>query len=269
MNSLNPESKLKTKLAQLLSSSTELISVDTAVSAWRVSREKARMTLYSFCKQGWLSRIKRGYYVPVDLSSRLESPPLEHPWAVASKLWKPCYIAGWTACEYWDFTEQIFNTVQVFTGKQQNQQEYELNGTKYLLHTVQESMIFGTKTIWQGQSKVQISDPSKTVIDMFYKPSYFGGIKQVTEFYKNYLNSKHKNIDLLIDYALRFNKGVVFKRLGFITERISPQEKAIIEVAYKNLSAGYSKLDTDLPKDQLVSKWRLWVSRGWVKDINL
>jgi len=88
----------------------------------------------------------------------------------------------------------------------------------------------------------------------------------VTEFYKSYLKSKHKNIDLLIDYALRFNKGVVFKRLGFITERISPQEKAIIEVAYKNLSAGYSKLDTDLPKDQLVSKWRLWVSRGWVKE---
>lgn len=267
MNLSGQQSEAKFKLSQLVSSSNELINVDSAAKAWNTQREQARWFLYSFCKQGWLSRVKRGYYVPVDLSSNLKDPPLEHPWAVATKLWGPCYIAGWTAGEHWDLTEQIFNTIVVLTTKQQPKKEYDLNGTKYLLHTIQESMMFGTKTIWQGQTKVQISDPTKTIIDMFYKPAYGGGIRQVTEFYKHYLESKHKNIDLLVDYALKSNKGVVFKRLGFITEKFFPQEKAIIEIALKNLSAGYSKLDINLPKDQLASKWRLWISNSWSQDV--
>jgi predicted transcriptional regulator of viral defense system len=267
MNISHQHSDLKTKLAQLLSSSNELIDIDIASKVWKVSREQARWFLYSFCKQGWLSRIKRGYYVPVDLSSTLKDPPLEHPWAIATKLWEPCYIAGWTACEYWDFTEQIFNTTLVLTAKQQPKQDYEFNGSKYLLHTIKESMFFGSKTVWQGQTKALISDPTKTMIDMFYKPSYGAGIRQVVEFYKNYIKSKHKNTDLLIDYALKSNKGVVFKRLGFITEKFFPQEKAIIEVALKNLSTGYSNLDIDLPKEQLISKWRLWIPNSWSKDM--
>lgn len=269
MSSSKKQLELKHKLYQLLKTSGELISVDSAVKAWDVTREQARWFLYSFCKQGWLSRIKQGYYVPVDLSSNLKDPPLEHQWAIATQLWSPCYIGGWTACEHWDLTEQIFDTVQMFTTKQQAKKEYELNGTKYLLHTIQESMIFGTKTVWQGQCKVQVSNPTKTIVDVFYKPTYGGGIRQVAEFYKNYLESKHKDVDLLIDYALKFNKGVVLKRLGFITEKFFPQERAIIEVALKNLSAGYSNLDTKLPKDKLVSKWHLWISNSWAKDMKL
>ncbi len=269
MNLPNKQSELKLKLSQLADSKTELIDVDWATKALNVSREQARWFLYSFSKQGWLSRVKRGYYVPVDLPSNMQTPPLEYPWAVATELFQPCYIAGWTACEYLDLTEQIFNTVLILTTKQQPKKEYDLNGTKYLLHTIQEPMVFGTKTVWQGQTKVQVSDPSKTIIDMFYKPAYGGGIRQVVEFYKNYLDSKHKNINLLIDYALKFNKGVVFKRLGFITEKFFPQEKAIIAVALKNLSAGYSNLDIKLPRDQLVSKWHLWISNSWSEDFQL
>lgn len=269
MISSNKQSKAKSKLAKLITTSNILISVDSASKALKLSRDQARWTLHSFCKRGWLSRVKRGYYVPVDLSSNLKSPPLEHPWAVATKLWELCYIGGWSASEHWDFTEQIFNTVLVLTSKQQQKKEYELNGTQYQLHTMQETMMFGTKTIWQGQTKVQISDPTKTIIDMFYKPSYGGGIRQVTEFYKNYLGSKHKNIDLLVDYALKFNKGVVFKRLGYVTEKFFPQERAIIEVARSNLSAGYSGLDIDMPKDQLISKWCLWIPNCWSKDFEL
>ncbi len=269
MISSKNQSKVKSQLARLISASPDLITVDSASQILKISRDQARWFLYSFCKRGWLSRIKRGYYVPVDLSSNLRSPPLEHPMAVAIKLWQPCYIGGWTASEHWDFTEQIFSTILVLTNNQQPKQEYTLNDTQYLLHTMQEAMMFGTQIIWQGQTKVLISDPTKTIIDMFYKPSYGGGIRQVAEFYKSYLDSKHKNIDLLIEYALKFNKGVVFKRLGYITEKFFVQEKAIIEVARKNLSAGYSSLDIDMPKDQLISRWRLWIPNTWSKDFRL
>ncbi len=268
-NKLKKQAILKQRLSRLLNNNLDFVTVDSAAKAWGIKNDEAKILLYNLCKKGWLSRIKQGYYIPVDLASTTNEPPLEYPWAVATEFFEPCYIAGWTAGEYWDLTEQIFNKVLLLTSKPQRKTEHIINGTIYRLHSIQESMFFGTETIWQGQNKVQISDPSKTIIDMFYKPAYGGGIRQVVEFYKNYLGSKHKNINLLIEYALKLNKGVVFKRLGFITEKFFPQERSIIKDAQRNLSSGYSRLDLKLPKDKLVAKWNLWVSESWLEDIKL
>jgi|GEM_PF-6032200 len=41
----------------------------------------------------------------------------DEPWAVAQKLFVPCYVGGWSAAEYWDFTEQIFNSTLVVLAK--------------------------------------------------------------------------------------------------------------------------------------------------------
>jgi predicted transcriptional regulator of viral defense system len=55
-----------------------------------------------------MSRIARGFYVPVPLESPNPDMPLEDPWLVGMRLYSPCYIGGWSAAEYTDLTEQIF-----------------------------------------------------------------------------------------------------------------------------------------------------------------
>lgn len=263
------QSSLRQSLSQLLRSSPDLITIDSAATILGLAQGEAQEILFHLARNGWLSRVKRGHYIPVPLSSNNAQPALEYPWAIAARLFEPCYIAGWSAAEYWDFTEQIFNTTLVLTTKQPRRVREEINATKFLIQTIQQDAFYGTKSIWQGQTKVLISDPSKTIVDMFYKPALGGGIRQVAEFYKNYLKSEHKDINLLVEYALKLNKGVVFKRLGFITEKLFPEEKCIIEVASKNLSSGYSKLDISLPQDRLLRKWNLWVSNSWLKEVPL
>jgi predicted transcriptional regulator of viral defense system len=78
-----------------------------------------------------------------------------------------------------------------------------------------------------------------------------------------YLKSEHKNFELLIEYAKRLNNGTVFKRLGFLLERYTPEEKQIGEICKTYLTKGTVKLDPNLEADTLITRWRLWVPKGW------
>jgi predicted transcriptional regulator of viral defense system len=82
----------------------------------------------------------------------------------------------------------------------------------------------------------------------------------------NYLRSENKNLDLLIKYAESLGNGAVFKRLGFLLERMAPDEVNQIEKCRAKLTTGNSKLDPKLAADKLVTRWRLWVPEGWAND---
>ena len=63
-------------------------------------------------------RVCRGLYAPIPLDAIDPSAWREDPWVIASKLFGPdYYIGGWTACEHWDLTEQIFRETVVVTTK--------------------------------------------------------------------------------------------------------------------------------------------------------
>ena len=79
------------------------------------------------------------------------------------------------------------------------------------------------------------------------------------------MGSDNKDTKVLIEYADRLGNGAVFKRLGFIVERIAPSEKVLIAACRARLTKGNTKLDPSLPADKLVSAWRLWVPANWAK----
>jgi predicted transcriptional regulator of viral defense system len=79
----------------------------------------------------------------------------------------------------------------------------------------------------------------------------------------NYLRSKSKNLDLLIQYGDRLGNGAIFKRLGFLLEKFAAQETKVIENCFLRLTAGNAKLDPKLNNTKLITKWRLWVPENW------
>src|SRR5712692_4407532 len=109
--------KSRTKLANLLREAKGTISVDQAAKSFNQSPKDAAKTLAAWAKQGWLSRVRRGLYVPVPLEARTGDVALEDPLIIADRLFEPCYIGGWSAAEYLDLTEQIFRSVLVMTTK--------------------------------------------------------------------------------------------------------------------------------------------------------
>ena len=91
--------------------------VSQAAAVLTLDLERTRDLLAYLARRGWLSRVRRGLYVGVPLNTRRPGEWVEDPWVVAGRVFAPCYIGGWTACEHWGFTEQAFRTVLVVTTK--------------------------------------------------------------------------------------------------------------------------------------------------------
>ena len=254
------------RLSAILRRTKGTISVSQAAQIINVSQTDAAKMLSRWSKKGWLSRVKRGLYVAVPLESRTADVALEDPWLIAEKLYSPCYIGGWSAAEHWDLTEQIFRTVVVLTAQTPRDRNPVIKGTQYLLCSVNEKKLFGLKSVWHGQVKVSVSDPSRTMLDMLAEPRLGGGIRAVQDMLQNYLSLPETKPDLLIKYADLLGNGAVFKRLGYLLERNAPNEKSIIENCAQRLTKGLARLDPKSKNDKLVTRWRLWVPENWLLE---
>lgn len=254
------------RLSELFRETKGTISVTDTAGILKVTSTDAAKMLSRWAKKGWLSRVRRGLYVRIALESRTSDIPLEAPWIIADRLFSPCYIGGWSAAEYWDLTEQIFRTIVVLTTQKPRDRAPVINGTSFMLRTIPEKAIFGTKPVWKGQVKVSVSDPTRTILDMLADTRLGGGIRPTVDIFLSYLKSENKNIQLLIDYAKRLGNGAVFKRLGFLLERYAPDQEAALNECKAQMTKGNTNLDPSLKADRLITRWRLWVPERWAKE---
>lgn len=254
------------RLSAVLRESKGSISVAEAAVILSLPRIETAKMLARWAQKGWLSRVRRGLYVPVPLESRTADIPLEDPWAIASRLYAPCYIGGWSAAEYWDLTEPIFRTLVIMTTQRPRDRKPNIKGTTFLLRTISKEALFGLKPVWRGQINVEVSDPTRTVLDMLNDPQLGGGIRSTADMLGNYLRSEKKDLSLLLDYAGRLGNGAVYKRLGFLLEKFAPDNQETITQCRERLTAGNAKLDTQLPADRLITRWRLWVPLAFLQE---
>lgn len=254
------------RLSAVLRATKGTVSVAQAAEILRLSATPTAKLLARWAKAGWLSRVRRGLYVPVPLESRTSDVPLEDPWVIAAQLYGPCYIGGWSAAEYWDLTEQIFRTVVVMTVRRPRDRNPTIKQTDFLLRSVQEKALFGVKSVWRGQVKVDVSDPARTMLDMLSDPQLGGGIRSTVDMLKNYLKSDNKDLALLLEYAKQLGNGAVYKRLGFLLEKLSSDDREAIARCRERLTTGNAKLDPALETDKLMTRWRLWVPQRWLGE---
>jgi predicted transcriptional regulator of viral defense system len=247
------------QLSRLLRENPTVLTAGYAASILGGTHAVAARKLAAWSRAGWLARIRRGAYVPVPIESASADIALEDPWSVATAMYSPCYIGGWSAAEHWGLTEQIFRSLCVMTTKRPRDRRPMLRNTRFELHTVAASSLIGLKTVWRGSTRVQVSDPARTVIDMLVDPALAGGVRHLIEMLRALLNDHPKEAANLGVYAAKLGIGSVFKRLGYLLQYEHPSQSALIELCRKNLSAGYAKLDPALPADRLLTAWRLWV----------
>jgi len=251
------------RIAAIIRGTKGTVSVGEVARILNVASTDAAKMLSRWSKKGWMSRIRRGLYVPVPLESRTADVPLEDPWLIADRLFSPCYIGGWSAAEYFDLTEQIFSTVIVMTVQKPRDRRPVIKGTAFMLRTISEKAMFGLKPVWRGPVKISVSDSTRTILDMLVNPVFGGGIRSVKDMLVNYMRSENKNPEQLIEYGKQLGNGAVFKRLGFLLEKIAPDETKVIEQCRKMLTAGNAKLDPKLNNSKLITRWRLWAPENW------
>jgi predicted transcriptional regulator of viral defense system len=258
-------SRARARLAAVLQTAGDLVSIDDAVAALGIDRVAAAKTLARWQRQGWLKRVGRGIYAPIPLDSLGTQQVLKDPWVLVPALFTPGYVGGWSAAEHWDFTEQLFRSIFVFTARPIRAREPTVQGVSFTLRTIQEDALFGTKTLWREHSRVPVSDKHRTIVDLLSDPSTGGGIRHVESCLWAYLGDREADLNTLIRYADRLGNGAVFKRLGFLVAR-KPGHEQLTEACQARLTQGNAKLDPALPCCRLVKAWRLWIPVHWAGE---
>ena len=248
-------------LLELLSRGKGPFTPSEIAHIWDLSPNKTNRLVAYLASKGWLSRLRRGLYITVPLGAGNPADRREDPWIMAYKIFAPCYVGGWTACEYWQLTEQIFKDTVIFTSKKPRYRNFNIKDMTYIIKKVSGSKLFGLSRVWKDQIKIPISDPSRTIVDLLDDPSIGGGIRNIADIINEYFNSTHRNDLKLIEYISEMKNKAVYKRLGYIIETLKINAHEIMKHCANNISSGYSKLDPTGPqKGTFIRRWNLLVN---------
>ncbi len=260
----NQVSTRQQRLAVLLRATSGTIRITDATAVLGLDRTHAAKLLAGWHKQGVIRRVARGLYVPIQPTALGQTQVLADPWILVPELYEPGYIGGWSALEYWELTEQLFRSVCVLTSKRTHYGNTKHQGINFFIKHIPEKRVFGTKTIWRESTKLRISDPYKTVLDIINDPYLGAGLQHtmdcLSEFKKAY--NKPDDLDLILEYAIQINNGALFKKLGFLAEKLE-FGASFIDQCTKRVTTGYAYLDKATQNNKLVTKWRLWVPEGY------
>jgi len=259
-------SRPKDRLGAVIRAHGDIFSLEAAAKVLGLPNNKATKVLSRWAKQGWLTRIKQGLYSVVPIESVSTQIALENTWCLVPELFTPAYVGGWSAAEYWDFTEQIFRTICVITAKPKQKKSRTIYNIPFMVTTVSADLLFGTKILWIDNKKILISDPHKTIVDILYDPSLGGGIEHSLDCIKEYFKSKKFDPIKISEYAKRMNNGAIFKRLGFIAEKLLGRDNVFSKLCSENLTKGTAALDKNIKETVLITRWRLKVPKKNIKS---
>ncbi|MBI3946014.1 MAG: hypothetical protein HY321_08855 [Armatimonadetes bacterium] len=249
------------RLAQLHRAFAHPFVVEDAARLWGVDHAQAGRLLTYWASRGWLARVRRGLYLPVPLETRNPSERREDPWIVAATLFAPGYLGGWTACEHWGLTDQVFADLAVYTTRRVRHRDPVIQEVTYHVRVIRDARLFGLRQVWRGHTQVSVSDPARTLADILDDPSMGGGMKHVAEVAREYFESDHRDDAALREYAGRLGNRAICKRLGYLIETLDMDAPDLLEFCRQAISSGYSKLDPSVPtRGRLLRRWNLAVN---------
>lgn len=232
-----------------------------AAKVLNLDLNRTRRLLAALAVNGWLARVRKGWYICVPLEASEPREWREDPWAVAAALFFPGYIGGWSALEHWELTDQIFNVIYVIAGRKVKPAQQTIQGTDFLIRTVPERTLFGTRRVWRQRVPVNVSDPHRTIVDILDVPKSAGGMLHASEVLQTYFESEHADQATLLQYGDQLGRGTVFKRLGYLAERATLADVDFVEACHSRITKGLSLLDpSGPPNGRIISRWNLRVN---------
>lgn len=215
--------------------------------------------LHDLIQGGWLHSLGKGQYLIIPLEAGPERQYTTHGFLIAHHLAPEGYIAYWTALHHHGLTEQIPRPIWIATPRRRS--TVTIAGVKYIFVTLRPYKIFGQQPVWiEGQS-VPVADLEKSLVDGLDHPEHCGGIGEVAKALATALTERETNLERLTDYAGRMRNRAIFKRLGYLAERLSLPVGDFLERWRAALSAGYARLDPGRPAaGPLNRRWRVQVN---------
>ncbi len=170
-------------------------------------------------------------------------------------------MGGWSACEHWGLTDQVFNAVCIFTTRRTRTKRVEMQGTPFQVKTIARRKLFGLVKVWIHGTPVDVSDPTRTLIDILDDPRTGGGIRHVADVLESYFRSENASESCILEHASQFSNGAVFKRLGYLCEVLHLGTEALLVECGERMTTGIALLDPSIQsRGRIVNRWRLRVN---------
>ncbi|MGB6451214.1 MAG: type IV toxin-antitoxin system AbiEi family antitoxin domain-containing protein [Steroidobacteraceae bacterium] len=262
MASIVHPSRGRRRLAQVASRARPFVDVSMAAHALQLDPKRAAKQLARWHEQGLLRRIRRGLYAVVPAAAALREKPVDDPWLLVPRLFREGYIAGWSAAEHWDLTEQLFTTLLVCTPDPVKHARVRIAGLDIRARHIPRTLWFGTAAIWRDGTKVLVSDLHKTFVDMCHDPALGGGIQHVALCVAAYLRRGDADPTRLIEYLEQAKSAPAFKRLGFLCE-VLQGPRALSEACLRGVTVGLAKLDPAMASPRVSKRWQLRLPHAW------
>ena len=253
-------------MARVLGSGRRFITPPDVVSSLGVEADAATKKLARWADDGWVRRVRRGLYIGVPIEATNPEAWSEDALVVASEVWSPCYFTGWTATRRWGLTEQVFRTTVLKTTERVRTSPVHLLDHEYLVsHVSQQALVWGLKTDWVAEVRLNFADPARAVVDILDTPKLGGGIRHAAEVLIAFLDEHDWH--QLIEYGDRLGNRAVFKRLGYLVERLELNHAELVSACHERVSSGISALDPDGPSGgRRQMRWGLRVNVNVVRE---
>lgn len=199
-------------------------------------------------RQGWIRGVKRGLYA-FTVESGMSAPP--HEFEIAQAIAPGSVISHWTAMRYHGVTQQVPSIVYS-TLPLGHKQLSEL-GSFYFI-CAKGKCVFGSQSVWIDDSRIEMTDLEKTLLDGLWHPEYCGGFQEVLDGFRVSLD--RLNYERIVEYALLMGP-VIAKRLGWVLDYLGTSAD-ILEPLQKCEMNGPRKLDaSSAAGGRYCGKWQL------------
>ena len=251
-------------LSRLASEGRSIFRLEDVTETTGWSRRRAVNLLYHLRRAGWIVSLARGTYLIVPLEAGPEAAWTEEALVIASHLVAPGAAAYWSACHYWNWTEQVPRTAFVQTPKHTRKKRREVLGVTYEFVHVTERKFFGTVERPAGRGRIVVTDREKSLVDALDRPDLCGGMRQVAEMLP--AAAEAVRWERLETYLDRMGSGAIYKRLGFLVETLGkrvpvPERERRMEAWRERLTGGHAPLEPGGRADGPVSsRWRVRVN---------
>jgi len=195
-------------------------------------------------KRNIISRLKQGKYIIIPQEIGKDSKYIGN-WYVAAReiVNSPdYYISYYSAMDMHNMVTHPLTKVFVNTPKQEYKKQKIAGGVIFEFIYISSKNLWGIKNFWVTKSEqVKVSDIERTIIDCLYRPQYCGGILEIA---KGLWMQKQKiDFNRLFNYAVRFDRIVVIKRLGYILESLGLKDACYLNKLKSKINNKYYTLD--------------------------
>ncbi len=239
-----------------------VFDVPTAARVWGTSPETTRVRIRGLVDRGWIRRLRRGLYLvlPLEISAG-EGDVVEDTWVLAEHAFTPCYVGGWSAAHHWGLTEQLFRTTFVVTASSVRSSSVTIADSEFRVAKVPAPRVARASVIWRGAARAHVSDRELTIVDGLADPSWVGGFRHLVEIVRAYRSSEGWKPARLTARLAELDRGAAYKRLGFISEMLSPVPDEIVSACMVHRSAGVIALDPAIAeRGHILSRWGVRVN---------